>query len=385
MKKTNLLNLGLALITTLLFVQNASAEKAKNEDTRTGTYYEYGEGLKVKTPGDEVDLTLNLYNKFKVSVTNTEDIEWWGTGTGTKFYIPQSRLVLDSNFIGGLVNLFAEIDLIGVEERELYRQKAFVRQEVVLNLTPIEDLTFKIGQWTAPGSKEGFDYDDFSLNMEDPSIAGLGSLPELGVGVETSFAGNNLVFGVFNGHNISERKNETRTDYKLAALLSRTLFGEYDRSVSSDINYSKEAALDVGIYGIYDKGKERAADTHYKSRTVGVNGGYKHLGLSAELDVAYLNAEVKGERDYALIATTAKTGYFFVPKKLEGVARFGWLNYHHNVDGATNSWEPALGVNYYIIGEDLRVGTMVSYVRTTFHSQSGDDSLRWLTSLVARF
>ena len=385
MKKHNLFNLGLAALMALSFTQNALAEDEDGEDSRTGVYYEYGDGLRAKTPGGEVDLTLNLYNKFRVGVTNTEGIEWWGTGTGTKFYIPLSRLILNSDFMGGLVNLYAEFDIAAVEDRDIYRHKGFIRQEVTLNVTPVEDVTFKIGQWIPPMGKEGYDYDDFRLNMEDASIAGVGYLPELGVGVDTSFAGNNLVIGVFNGHNISERRRDTSTDYKIAALLSRTLFGEYDRSVSGDIDYSEEAALDVGIYGVYDKGKDRDFDLRYTYSTVGVNGGYKHLGLSVELDVAYYNMHFKGEQDAAVLATTAKAGYFVIPKQLEGVVRLAWLNYHRDIDDATNAWEPALGVNYYIIGEDLRVGTMVSYVNTKFHSQSSDKSLRWLTTLVARF
>ncbi len=389
MKKNNLFNLGLLFFLAFSLVQNSFAQDEEDKETRTGVYYEYGEGLRAKTDNDNIDLTLNLYSKFQVGVTDTSPADWWGVPTGTKLYIPQTRLILNSDFMGGIVNFYGEVDMSGVEDRELYRDghRAFVPREVSLNITPVENITLKFGQWWVPSGLEAYNYDEFRYNMESISIFGntFGYLPELGVGIETNFAGYNFVFGVFDGHNISERKNETKTDYKLAALLSKTIFGEYDRSTSSDIDYSEEAALDVGIYGVYDKGKWKDGDVHFNDQRIGADIGYKHVGFSVELDAAYSYVSVKKEQDYSTFGTTAKTGYFILPKQLEGVLRFSWLNFNHNEDGMKNAYEPAVGINYYIIGENLRLGTMFSYINTEYRDKSSDNDTRWLTTLVVKF
>lgn len=395
MKKNNLLNLGLSLFVGLSLVQGVWAEDADmekdegaSEEARTGIYYEYGEGLRARTAGEEIDLTLNLYNKFKFDVIDT-DTELWGRGNGGKVHIPQSRVVLDSDFLGGIVNFYGEMDLVGInyEYRNEYRNKAFIAQEVSLNITPVENVTFKIGQWYTPFNNESYDYDEFKLNMESASLTGeyFGYFPELGIGVETSFNDYEFVFGVFNGDNISDRKTEIKTDYKIAAMLSKTIFGEYDRSVSSDINYSKKAALNVGIYAVYDKGKEKDTGDRYSDRRIGGDIGYKHLGLSTEAGLFFSDVDVKGGQNFSTLGANAKASYFLVPKQFEGVVRLSWLNFRHDADDARNALEPAVGLNYYILGENLRVGTMLSYVSTSYRSDKTTDDLRWLTTLVALF
>ncbi|MDR2338140.1 MAG: OprO/OprP family phosphate-selective porin [Deltaproteobacteria bacterium] len=386
MKKNKLLPLSLAVLVSVSGLNLAQADETADPQKRI--WYQYGEGLHVKTTNNEIDATLRLYNKFKVNVVDQE-IDYWSTGTGTHFQLPQSRAVLASDFLDGLFSFYGALDLIGVADRDSYGHKAFVPDEVSLSLNINQNFSIIAGQWYIPFAKESYSYSEFLYNMEYGSIAGnyFGYLPEVGLGVDVNFDKTNFVAGVFTGKNISDRQTDYKTDITLAALVSNSLLGEYNRETSSDVTWTKSPAVGVGVSGLYSRLKDKhGAEMKIDELKVSADLGYKYCGTSTELELFYDNVSFRkifDDLDYSTFGLTTKAGYFFIPKHLEGVIRFSWLNFDNKDE--KNALEPALGVNYYVFGQNLRVGSMLSYINTSYHQEKRTKDLLWLTSVVALF
>jgi hypothetical protein len=387
MKQNNLLKLGLVAVMGAFIINPAQADDA---DTQSGAWYKYGEGLRVKTASSEIDATLRLYNKFKVDVVDQE-YDYWSTGTGTHFQLPQSRLVLASDLFNGLFSFYGALDLMGVADRDGYGHKAFVPDEVSLKLNVNKNFSIIAGQWYVPFAKESYNYSQFLYNLESGSIAGnqFGYLPELGLGVDANFDKTNFVAGIFSGKNISDRPTDYDTDITVAALVSNSLVGNYNRETSSDIDWTETQAIGVGFSGVYSRMKGKH-DNPIKVNDwrLSADVGYKYRGTSLELELFYGDESFKKVTvddlvDNTAFGLTTKAGYFFIPKHLEGVVRFSWLNFDNNE--TVNAVEPAMGINYYVFGQNLRIGTMLSYINASFHHEKSTNDLLWLTSVVALF
>ncbi len=254
------------------------------------------------------------------------------------------------------------------------------------------------GKFLLPYSRQGVNASTYQQQFVDYSMpaAYFGAGQSLGIMAHGDVLKNKLSYsaGVFNGTNNAGDDIE-KNDSKMATagrLVYHVLPG-YDEADETDLLYHEKPAMDIGGSFLYN---QNDGDLHGQSLGYSVadmiRGGRGGYGLSSDKgsDVVQLGADIgfkyKGfsitgeyyfrnvNSDHEWSAWNRLTaggrgtsspqggyiqaGYFVIPKKLEFAGRLGGIWGL----GDDQSMEEALGVNYYIHGQALKLSADVTHI-----------------------
>lgn len=259
----------------------------------------------------------------------------------------------------------------------------------------------QMGQWKTGVSRQ-FVSGDQNLQFADRSIASeyfdLGR--QAGAMVTTSLMDGALTLGagIYNGESDGEGQNASGVDTKHTGILNAryNVMGKQDPYVEGDIDWTEEAALNVGAaYGHanYNRttGTGDAAflnDTGADIVNIDANFKYMGLGISGEYYVANVNPDV-GE-DQSPQGFYVQAGYFLKPKTLEVAARYALIDCDDGKAGGVcgagldSINEAGVSVNYHWWKNQLKAQLgydLVSY--DVLGDGDNSNANRWILQLSA--
>jgi len=260
-----------------------------------------------------------------------------------------------------------------------------------------KDHAIQWGQFLLPFGKQGVNASTYNQMFVDYSIAhatfqagqSLGIMPHGDIiPKKLSYA-----WGVFNGANNSGNGSDT-LDSRMATsgrLVYHAIPG-YDEVDETDLIYHEKPAMDVGgsflynsnynepgmnlAYAVADSirsgrgGYATSADRGSDVLQFGADVGFKYKGLSVtgEYYYRYVDSDywwspwnrltVRGRGTGSPQGGYVQAGYFIIPKKLEVAARLAGVWGF----GDDQCWEEAVGVNYYLKGQALKISADVSRI-----------------------
>jgi len=266
-----------------------------------------------------------------------------------------------------------------------------------------KDQNLRWGEFKVPFGKQNVFNSSFKQEFVDISVPA--STFYLGRALGLMVFGDILIktvtynTGLFNGFN-NGQDDPTLLDsrFAVAGRFAYHLLPGYDEDDESDYEYHEKPAMDIGGSYAYNRndgdvgssgnGRQpltyaiedlvRAGEGGYGTSLdlgtevlqLGVDAGFKYRGLSISAEYYFRHVEsdhfwsqwntltARGLGTSSPQGGYVQAGYFIIPKKLEITGRLGgvWGL------GDDQTWEEALGVNYYIHGHALKLSADVTHV-----------------------
>lgn len=252
-----------------------------------------------------------------------------------------------------------------------------------------DNAALTMGQFKVPVSRQ---YTTSAAKLQFPDRSEASNYYDLGrhAGLKavTSMMDDQVIVGatIVNGTSDGEGINRPGQDTKHGgAVMARAdLMGSMDPFVEGDVDYTEDAALNVGAIYFYGDGEndlgtntvmmddvERAifnADVNFKYQGISLHGEFYYTDVEADV-MAY---------EYDSTGFYLQGGYFFEPKKWEVAARYGYIDCDNGMApgicaGMDNVNEVNASLNYYWWKHNLKAQLGYSFGNQDPADSSMDD------------
>jgi len=414
-------------------VKPAEPEKKIVEAEKPTLQTGYDKGFYIKTPDENFLLKTNVFIQYRYDyvdfdkTVNANDENW------SNFYMRRARVIFSGNAPNKDWTYFFHIQLEPTSAVNLhdayvtwkkysYAQIQFGRAKLPYGLhfwqsasllNGVERSIFT-GETDADGKQDSRKWPggnaNFQVSNEDSvtkfPLGGFNLFRSQGVQLQgdIDLLGQNGFLqywaGVYNGRNTKDTPN-LDTPLLWVGRISINPLGKYNLVQQGDIDNSQTPKVCFLISGFHNTdrlskirsatdGKEKSVPL-YDIKGSGYNLAallrYRGFSMDAEYGYDRLEQEREGGYTWDRFAYRLDTGYFIIPKKIEIVARYAYVERMNDndvaksnasglglvsVNGGTNNaieknlQEYTLGLNYYFYGHNLKLFVDYSYLIRDF-------------------
>jgi hypothetical protein len=245
----------------------------------------------------------------------------------------------------------------------------------------------RMGQWKTFISRQ-WNVSEYKLQLPDRSIASdfvTGSDSAFGSGRDQGVAGMinvddewEIKGALFNGEG-KEPNSNPDTDHLYQASLRWNPMGKFDAYSESDVDYSDELGMSVGVAYSFESNAIGGND----AQVINADLSAKYQGFYGAFEFFYTDVDDVDENPTSWYV---QAGYFFVPKKFEVAGRWSRVDLDGAVDGTVfgdflgnedEVDEYTLGFNYYWWKHNLKAG--LAYTRVDADDAESDEVVVQLT------
>lgn len=399
--------------------------EAGKKDLQAG----YDKGFYIKTPDNNFSLKTNFLLQFRYTympfdrTVNTNDEDW------SNFLVRRARIFFSGNAPNKDWAYYVHLQLepqSAVNLNDVYvtwkkypsAQIQFGREKIPYGLhywqsagllNGVERSIFS-GESDVDGKEDARKWPGGNANFQTSNedsvtkfpVGGFNLYRSQGVHVQGDInaLGRDGFFqywaGIYNGRNTKGAAN-LDSGHLWVGRISLNPFGKYNLAQQGDFDYSMDPKLCFlgSVFYNTDRlskirneadGKEQSV-APYDVKGTGYNLAaiFRYRGFSADAEYGYdrFEQEMSGGNTWDRFAVRFDTGYFIIPKKVEAVARYAYVERMEDntveksmasglglvsVNGGTNNaiennlQEYTVGLNYYLYGQNLKFLADYSYL-----------------------
>ena len=319
-----------------LLVEKGVITKGEAQAHSNGSNVYWDGGTRVEFPetGFSVQLNTQLQTRYEFRDGDSD----FGLQNASSFEVNRAKLVLSGHVLNKQFSYMLETSFQGQADtvaRGGTASRAPELQDAYITWSPCDNGHLKLGQFK-PKVGRGWNAHSGKLQFADRSVVGqtFALRRQGGLEGQWGFANNRFVLGgqVFNGLSDGEGINSNGVDTNhLGGVYGRfNAFGELDPYSEGDVEWTENAAMDVGFAWLYGEQQNPSVpafgdteiqllsvDTNFKWQGWGVHGEFYYLDFSEDTGPAV---------DVSPVGATLQAGYFIAPKKAEIALRYGYLD-----------------------------------------------------------
>jgi len=368
-------------------------EAAGASDAGASKVY-WNQGTRVDFP--DTGFTTNIATMLQTRYAFTDQDEKAGLSNTSSFDVNRARLIVSGTALNKEFTYMLSTDFISAPDSDANFNASPAVRDAYIDWKPCnDDSGIRLGAFKSAISRQ-FNTNQQSMQFADRSRASeyftLGR--QNGAMAYTTLA-DGMIEGsaaLFNGNTDGEAANTSGIDTHHTGVASIRLnpTGKMNVQEEGDIDWTEELATSVGVsYAYADMSAGTLGglnDTETNLINIDANLKYMGWGLHAE----YFNRNNSNNGVGEPSGFYAQAGYYFMPKKMELAARYGYTDCDNGLASGTcagndNINEVSATLNYYFWRHSLKAQLGYDFVNTD--SVAGDDvnSNRYIFQLSSYF
>lgn len=341
----------------------------------------------------DVGFTTKINTLIQTRYTfNDQDEEAGGRNTSS-FDVERARLYVTGNALHEEFSYGINADFVGDSNDS--GEKSASLKDAYIAWHGCDWFTLKTGQFKT-GLGRQFNASDYQLQFADRSVTSdyfdFGRQAGATASTDLMDGALKLTAGVFNGESTGEGTNLSGNDTRHTGILSAryNVMGQIDSSAEGDIDWTEDAAADVGVSYAHSSANTVTETTsdQPEGNTVSadVNFKYSGWGFNGEYFVSTTDSDLSDD-DVNTQGFYVQGGYFIKPKTLELAARYALIDCDDGAgagicSGLDSIDEVSASVNYHWWKHNIKA--QLGWVWLSEDAGDGADEVednRWLIQL----
>lgn len=368
-------------------------EAAGASDAGASKVY-WNQGTRVDFP--DTGFTTNIATLLQTRYAFTDRDESAGLKNTSSFDVNRARLIISGTALNKEFTYMLSTDFISAPDSDANFDESPAVRDAYIDWKPCnDDSGVRLGAFKSAISRQ------FNTNQQSMQFADRSATSEYftlgrqnGAMAYTALA-DGMIEGsaaIFNGNTAGEGANTSGSDTHHTGVASVRVnpTGKMNVHEEGDIDWTEELATSVGVaYAYADRSSGTLGgvnDSETNLINVDANLKYMGWGLHAEYFNRNNNSNGVGEPS----GFYAQAGYYFMPKKMELAARYGYTDCDNGLASGTcsgndNISEVSATLNYYFWRHSLKAQLGYDFVNTD--TVAGDDvnSNRYIFQLSSYF
>lgn len=364
-------------------------EAAGASDSGASKVY-WNQGTRVEFP--DTGFTTSIATMLQTRYAFTDRDEDAGLRNTSSFDVNRARLIVSGTAMNKEFSYMLSTDFISAPDSDANNGASPAVRDAYIDWKPCnDDSGIRLGAFKTAFSRQ-FNTDQQSMQFVDRSaVSEFFTIGRQNGAMAYGALADGMITGsaaILNGDSDGEGANTSGVDTRHTGVVAVRLnpTGSMNVAEEGDVDWTEELATSVGVSYAYED-RETAGSTNQSGLiNVDANAKYMGLGLHAEYFAANNDTGFSGDPS----GFYAQGGYFFVPKKLEVAARYGYTDCDDGTATGTcvgndNINEVSATINYYFWRHSLKAQLGYDFVNTD--SVSGDDvnSNRYIFQLSSYF
>jgi len=362
-------------------------EAAGSSDAGTSKVY-WNQGTRVDFP--DTGFTTNIATLLQTRYAFTDRDEKAGLKNTSSFDVNRARLIISGTALNKEFSYMLSTDFVSANDSDANFDAAPSVRDAYIDWKPCNDNSgIRLGVAKTAISRQ-FNTNQQSMQFADRSATseyftigratGATAFGTLADGMIEASAG---IYNNTTGANALDSNDSTHHTGVAAVRLNPT--GKMNVQEEGDIDWTEDLATSVGAAYAYS---DRVATADVETNLVNIDANLKYMGWGVHAE--YFNKNVSdGAGDPS--GFYAQAGYYFVPKKVELAARYGYTDCDNGLATGTCSGNDSLSeasatLNYYFWRHSLKAQLGYDFVKTDPTAVGSDvNSNRYIFQLSSYF
>jgi len=362
-------------------------EAAGASDAGTSKVY-WNQGTRVDFP--DTGFTTNIATLLQTRYAFTDRDESAGLKNTSSFDVNRARLIISGTALNKEFSYMLSTDFISANDSDANNGESPSVRDAYIDWKPCnDDSGIRLGVAKTAISRQ-FNTDQQSMQFADRSATseyftigratGATAFGTLADGMIEGSA------GIYNNDTNPATANEPNdsTHHTGVAAVRLNPTGKMNVHEEGDIDWTEDLATSVGVAYAY---ADRTAGLDVETNLINVDANLKYMGWGIHAE--YFNKNVSdGAGDPS--GFYAQGGYYFVPKKMELAARYGYTDCDNGLATGTCAGNDSISeasatLNYYFWRHNLKAQLGYDFVSTDPMAGSDVNSNRYIFQLSSYF
>ncbi len=368
-------------------------EAAGASDAGASKVY-WNQGTRVDFP--DTGFTTNIATLLQTRYAFTDQDEKAGLKNTSSFDVNRARLIISGTALNKEFTYMLSTDFISAPDSDANSGQSPSVRDAYIDWKPCnDDSGVRLGAFKSAISRQ-FNTNQQSMQFADRSRASeyftLGR--QNGAMAYTTLADGMIEANaaLFNGNTDGEGANTSGVDTHHTGVASVRVnpTGKMNVREEGDIDWTEELATSVGVaYAYADRSSGTLGGVNdSETNLINVDANLKYMGWGIHAEYFNRNNNNNGVGEPS--GFYAQAGYYFMPKKMELAARYGYTDCDNGLASGTCAGNDSISeasatLNYYFWRHSLKAQLGYDFVNTDAMAGSDVNSNRYIFQLSSYF